>query len=122
MVVNRLYYGLHHEACCRFFRENPMSGPLNRNRRHTDLRNRFNNLSHPESRNVSRLLNDLMALRAQADYRLTPPLRFRNRQLNVQQLVGLALVSAQQLLDALEAFSPGEAEDGCNCPQGYTVG
>jgi hypothetical protein len=34
----------------------------------------------------------------------------------------LALVSAQQLLDALEAFSPGEAEDGCNCPQGYTVG
>ena len=99
-----------------------MSGPLNRNRRHTDLRNRFNNLSGPESRNVGRLLNGLMALRAQADYRLTSPLRFRNRRLNVQQLVDLALVSAQQLLDALEAFSPGEAEDGCNCPQGYTVG
>ena len=121
MVVNRLYYGLHHEACCRFFRENPMSGPLNRSRRHTDLRDRFNSLSNPESRNVSRHLNDLMMLRTEADYRLASPLRYRNRPFSVQQLFHQALESARQLLDALEEFSPGEAEDGCNCPQAYTV-
>ena len=121
MAVNRLYYGLHHEACCRFFRKNPTAGPLNRNRRHTDLRDRFNNLGGPDSRNVGILLNDLMALRAEADYRLVLPLRFRNRPLNAPDFVRVALESARQLLDALEAFSPGEAEDGCNCPQAYVV-
>ncbi len=121
MAVNRLYYGLHHEACCRFFRKNPTATPLNRNRRHTDLRDRYNNLDDPDSRNVGVLLNDLMTLRAEADYQISRPPRFRNRPLAPADFLNIAVESARQLLDALEVFSPGEAEDGCNCPQAYVV-
>lgn len=121
MAVGRLYYGLHHEACCRFFRKNPTADPLNRNRRHTDLRDRYNSLNDPDSKSVGSLLNDLMRLRAEADYRLASPLRFRNRPMTAQDLLNVAVESANQLLDALETFSPGEAEDGCNCPEAYIV-
>ena len=31
-AINRLYYGLHHEVCCRYFRKESWAQPLNRNR------------------------------------------------------------------------------------------
>jgi hypothetical protein len=118
-VVNRLYYGLHHEACCRYFRKFPWSQAINSNRRHTDLRIRFSSSDDPISKTVGSLLGDLMRLRTEADYRLVQPLRFRNRSMDVPQLLSLAVELAEQLLDALETYSPGEAEDGCYCPQAY---
>ncbi len=123
-VVGRLYYGLHHEACCRYFRTNPVagSGPLNRNRRHADLRDRYNRRNDPKSRTVGNLLNDLMLLRSEADYELIPPLRFRSLRLDARQLLKLAIETARQLMDALDEYSPGEAEDGCSCPHAYTSG
>ena len=42
-AVGRLYYGLHHEACCRYFRKNPGARPLDRNRRHARLADRYRN-------------------------------------------------------------------------------
>ena len=36
--------------------------------------------------------------------------------MDVRQLLSLAVELAEQLLDALETYSPGEAEDGCYCP------
>ena len=116
MAVGRLYYGLHHEACCRYFRANPNADPLQRNQRHSGLRDRFNSLNDPSSRTIGNLLRDLIALRGEADYNLSGPLRFRNRVLPPEAMLRIALVSAKQLLDALEAYSPGEAEDGCRCP------
>lgn len=113
-VVGRLYYGLHHEACCRFFRENPNSDPLDRARRHTDLKDRYNLPPEQTSKTVAVLLNDLRFLRTQADYELTR-MRYRGRTLTGQQLVNTATTLAAQLLQALENYSPGEAEDGCNC-------
>ena len=115
-AVGRLYYGLHHEACCRFFRVNPGANPLQRDRRHSDLRNRFNHLGDPRSRAIGGLLHDLTRLRAEADYNIGSPLRFRNRVLSPQAMLRTALASARQLLAALEGYSPGEAEDGCRCP------
>ena len=117
MVVNRLYYGLHHEACCRYFREYPAAEPLTRSRRHIDLVDRFVTLDTSESWQTARLLNNLRRLRGEADYNLALPIRLGNRSFNARQLVNQAVVTAQRLLDTLEAFSPGEAEDGCNCLQ-----
>ncbi len=113
-VVGRLYYGLHHEACCRFFRENPNSVPLNRTRRHTDLKDRYNLPPDQSSKMVAILLNDLRFLRTQADYELIQ-IRYRSRTLTGQQLVNTATTLAAQLLRALENYSPGEADDGCDC-------
>ena len=121
-VISRLYYGLHHEACCRYFRKNPLSGPLRRNRRHTDLRDRFNRDVDPISRTVGTLLRVLKELREEADYQLAPPLRFRNRSMDARQFMDLAVEHSLQLLDALETYSPGEAEDGCDCPVVYASG
>ena len=121
-AVSRLYYGLHHEACCRYFRANPDSEALNIGRRHVDLRDRYNSPDDPKSRTVGRLLNDLRMLRSEADYELVPPLRFRNRPLEPPQFLGLAVETARQLLDALEEYSPGEAEEGCKCPAVYASG
>lgn len=119
-VVNRLYYGLHHEACCRYFRTNPPTEPpLNRNRRHVELHERYNSQDDATSRNVGNLLNDLRRFRTLADYELVPPLRLGGMSLDAQALFNLALSTAQQLLDALEEYSPGEAEDGCDCPQAF---
>ena len=117
-AVNRLYYGLHHEACCRFFRRNPNADPLRRDRsRHTELQSRFYRQQSPDAKDVGRLLNNLRQLRNESDYNLAPPLRFRDRHIPAQQLAGVGLRLASELLQALETYSPGEAEDGCICPQ-----
>ena len=115
MVVGRVYYGLHHEACCRFFRENPNADPLQRRSRHTELCRRFNTLIGAVPKQVGNLLDDLRELRTQADYELGQ-LRYSGRTLSPNQLVGMALTLGQQLLRQLDIYSPGEAHDGCNCP------
>ena len=119
-VVNRLYYGLHHEACCRYFRENPGARPLDRNRRHSELKNRYRNSSDQTSREIGTLLNRMIQLRSEADYELAPPLRFENHSISAEQLMEFALDISQQLLAALERYSPGAAPDGCRCPVVYS--
>ena len=121
-VVSRLYYGLHHEACCRFFRTNPDSGALNISRRHVELRDRYNTPDDPKSRTIGRLLNDLRMLRSAADYELALPIRFRGRSLTPEEFLSLAVETARQLLDALDDYSQGESEDGCRCPLAYVSG
>jgi hypothetical protein len=119
-VINRVYYGLHHESCCRYFRKELSPQPLNRNSRHTDLRRRFNRPEDPIAGNVSRLIGSLMRLRGEADYQLSN-LRYRNRSYTPEQLMLQAVAVAKELLGALELYSPGEAGDGCPCPETYSV-
>ena len=114
MVVGRVYYGLHHEACCRYFRENPTSTPLPLRQRHTELCRRFNTLTDSTAKRVGNLLNDLRRLRAQADYELGQ-LTYRGQILNATQFSGTALRLGQELLRQLDLYSPGEAQDGCDC-------
>lgn len=121
-AVNRVYYGLHHEACCRFFRTQPTSQPLNVNRRHTDLRNRYNNPGDPAAGEVGQLLGQLMRLRVEADYQLSPPLLYQRMSHTPRELMGIALEVGADLLDALEAYAPGESPEGCECPQVYSTG
>ena len=116
MAVGRLYYGLHHEACCRFFRENVNSPPLGRGSRHIQLQTRFNSSDDPRSKHVAQLLNDLRLLRVQADYEIVPPFTVGTIPLSGKQFLVLAVRRAHWLLVALENYSPGEAEDGCRCP------
>ena len=119
-VINRLYYGLHHEACCRYVRKESWAQPLNRNRRHADLRDRLNQSVDPSSSKVAQLLGHLMRLRAFADYQISPPYRFQNRA--GQQVMRLALDVSRRLMSALEGYSPGEASDGCECREAYSTG
>ena len=121
-VVNRVYYGLHHESCCRYFRTELSPSPLNRSRRHTDLRVRFNQPDNPNAGAIGQLLGNLMTLRTEADYQLAPPLRYRSRSYSSEQLMRFAISIGEDLLEALETYSPGEAPDGCRCPQGYSTG
>ena len=55
-------------------------------------------------------------MREVCDYELRHPIQFEQRALSAEQLAKLALIVADGLLNALEAFSPGEAPDGCDCP------
>ena len=121
-VVSRLYYGLHHEACCRYFRENPGARPLSVNGRHTQLRNRYLESHSRDWKIVGKLLNRMMQLRIEADYQLAPPLRFDNKTIDSEELMRLALEMSRQLLAALDRYSPGDAPDGCRCPTAYSLG
>ena len=121
-AVGRLYYGLHHEACCRYFRSTSDTEPLNGSQRHSELRNRYNRRDNSKSKEVGNLLRDLMTLRREADYELAPPLRFRRQSLAPRQFLELAVKTAEQLLNALEDYSPGEAEDGCRCLVSFRPG
>ena len=119
-VVGRLYYGLHHEACCRYFRENPGARPLSVNGRHTQLRDRYLQSGHDDGEDIGRLLRRMIQLRIEADYQLAGPLRFRNNSIDSAELMRLALDTSQQLLAALDRYSPGDAPDGCRCPTVYS--
>ena len=119
-AISRIYYGLHHESCCRYFRRELSPAPLNRNRRHTELRDRFNNLGGTVSNIIGGRLNDLIIIRNEADYQLVPPLRYKGKSYSAERLVDRALSLAKELLDALETYSPGEASDGCDCPTVYS--
>ena len=117
-LVGRVYYGLHHEACCRYFRENPNASPLSRHSRHSELCRRFNTLTGVIAKQIGNLLNDLRVLRTQADYELVK-LEFRGQLLSSSQLVITAIAVGQQLLHQLDLYSPGEAPDGCDCPTAW---
>ena len=95
-VVGRLYYGLHHEACCRYFRENPNGTPLSRNGRHTELHRRFNAPSNARSQLVGRQLNRLRIMRNKADYELGN-LSYGSRTLTPVQFMDLALQCGRRL-------------------------
>lgn len=114
-VVSRLYYGLHHEACCRYFRRNPTAPPLGKGNRHAGLSITFNASSDATSKNIANLLKDLRDIRVQADYELSTQLNYRGNRINWESLVKIAMVYGQDLMEELENYSPGEASDGCPC-------
>ena len=111
-AVGRLYYGLHHEAACRYFRENPSAPPIPRNRRHTEVRDRFIRSGVPQGRVIGGLLDALSQMRGECDYRLGAPLRYRGTMLTLDKLLDRALAVAAGLRAALDAYSPGESLDG----------
>ena len=115
-AIGRLYYGLHHEACCRYFRNHPEALPLGRGSRHTLLTRRYGALNSRNARRVQSLLTQLSHLRNTADYDLVGPVRYQRRTRSPAELVGIAVSVAADLLAALESFSPGAAADGCTCP------
>ncbi len=121
-VVNRVYYGLHHEACCRYFRHDVAAQPLNRNRRHSELRNRFNQSIDPSSGRIAQLLGELMRLRSSADYDLSQPYRFDRKTRTPEQLMRRATDVSERLLSALDRYSQGEAVDGSGCKDVYSTG
>ena len=111
-AIGRLYYGLHHEACCRYFRKSK-GPPIRTNSRHRDLCYRFNDAGDPVASDVGRLLRQLLELREQADYEIGSPIRIGS--MAPDQTLAQALVLAKELLEALDRFSPGAAPDGCRC-------
>lgn len=114
-AVSRMCYGLHHEACCRYFRENPDDPPLARNGRHTALIQRFRDKPRSIERDIASMLDHIRQMRNVCDYELDSRIQFRQLTIDSEQLVGMALIVANDLLGALEDFSPGEALDGCDC-------
>lgn len=114
-VVGRLYYGLHHEACCRYYRTNPNATPLERRSRHASLLTRFNQPKDAKSTKVANLLRHLRHLRTQADYELGQMYDLNRRPVTSAQVLSSATRLAELLLQALESYSPGEAPDGCIC-------
>ena len=115
-AVGRLYYALHHEACCRYFRENPSALPLGRGSRHAQLIDRYSALHANPAQRVQRLLRQLARMRNKSDYELASPMRFVRRTCGAAQMMRAAVVVAEDLLAELEVYSPGEASDGCHCP------
>ena len=115
-AVGRLYYGLHHEACCRYFRENPQAAALGRGSRHAQLIRRFGDTRTHGTQRVGRLLRQLSRMRNVSDYELASPVRYQNRECSAVELTRMAVSVAEGLLGALEVFSPGEAGEGCYCP------
>ena len=114
-AVGRIYYGLHHEACCRYFRENPGAAPLGRGSRHLRLIERFSISGDRTSNKIAVLLDQLSMMRNISDYELGSSVRYNNFLLSPSQLMRLALVVAQELLVTLDDHSPGDAPDGCEC-------
>lgn len=121
-AINRIYYGLHHESCCRYFRKTQDHNPLNRNKRHSELRDRFNNATDPVGLAVANSLGKLMRIRAEADYALRVPLRYMNRSYSAEDLAKLAGQVGTNLLADLEEYSAGESTDDCHCPEAYFTG
>ena len=109
-VVGRLYYGLHHEACCRYYRLNPGASPLTRSSRHASLYRFFNQGADASSKKVGNLLARLSRFRTLADYDLGQ-MYVDGRPVSAEQVLNSATQVAAQLLVALESYSPGEAPD-----------
>ena len=115
-AIGRLYYGLHHEACCRFFREYPDSSPLGRGSRHRGLADRYGGQRSESEQRIARLLTQASAIRNLADYELSESISYEGREYGSRELLDLAITITGNLIEALEDFSPGEAPDGCDCP------
>lgn len=118
-VINRVYYGLHHEMCCRYFRQFPLERPLGQRRRHTELTERLNDPTNPVSAELANLLHELLELRTEADYQLVPPMRFRRRSYHAEQMMELAMSRGERLWEKMEAQFPGEASEDCECKTAY---
>ena len=114
-VVGRIYYGLHHEACCRFFRVNGPPYLKRGGSRHMRLVEAYRK---PKGSNaamrVGSLLDQLRLLRNTADYDLAG-MTFNRKPINDNELLAVAVKTGELLLKALEQYSPGEAADGCQC-------
>ena len=121
-AINRMYYGLHHDACCRYFRENPDASPLERGSRHRRLIERYGIDENDFSNEVSELLSMLSEVRNIADYELGSLMRYREWRIGSHEFMIMAMTISEELLEALEIYSPGEASDGCDCPTTYSVG
>ena len=120
-VISRLYYGLHTRRVAGTSERTPCLGHLGATAGtriceidSTETLNNIQNCRYSPAR--------LKELREEADYQLAPPLRFRNRSMDARQFMDLAVEHSRQLLAALETYSPGEAEDGCDCPVVYASG
>lgn len=114
-VIGRLYYGLHHEACCRYFRVHPSALPLGKGSRHAQLISRYRSLGSQDGRRIRRHLERLSNLRNVSDYELDSAMRYRGQTYRPSDLMTTAVSVAAELLAALEDFSPGAAADGCIC-------
>ena len=114
-AVSRLYYGLHHEACCRYFRENPGASPIQRSRRHSELPLRFSNSGEPVQRDIVFLLRLLADMRGECDYNLAGPLLHNGAYSTPETMLREALIAATRLLSALNSYSYGESPDGAEC-------
>ena len=114
-TIGRMYYGLHHEACCRYFRENPDAVPLGRGSRHSQLLTRFSTSGANSSSRIARLLRQLSIMRNISDYELGNSVRYNNLQVSACQLMKMASIVALELHQTLDEYSPGEAEEGCEC-------
>ena len=110
--VSRLYYGLHHEAACRYFRENPDAPPIPRNRRHAALREVYRTLGTPLGADIAFWLEHLAWMRGECDYRVGAPLRYERVEVALPTMVAQALETAAACLAALDSYSPGESADG----------
>ena len=114
-VVSRIYYGLHHEACCRFFRVNGPPYLQRKGSRHSALVTKYRNPQNSTAAmRVGNLLDQLRLLRTTADYDLAG-MTFEKMPINGNKLLAVAVKKGELLLKALERYSPGEAADGCQC-------
>ena len=114
-VVSRIYYGLHHEACCRFFRVNGSPYLQRGGSRHMRLVEAYRKpIGSNAAIRVGSLLDQLRRLRNTADYDLAG-MAFDKRTIDDKQLLADAVKKGELLLKALERYSPGEAADGCQC-------
>ena len=114
-AIGRVYYGLHHEACRRYFRQQPAAPPLDRGSRHNLLIERFHDPTDVTINDISNLLRQLSMMRNLADYELRNSILFNRRSLDSNQLMRFALLVADELLQALETYSPGEASEYSEC-------
>ena len=121
-AVNRLYYGLHHEACGRYFQTAIQPQPLNRNRRHSDIRDRFHRSFDQDGMRVAQLLGELMQLRGVADYQLPSRIRGMHSIQSAEQLMRRSIGVSEQLKSALDRYSPDETPDGFEFPEAYSTG
>ena len=108
-AVSRLYYGLHLEACCRYFRENPDAPALMRNRRHAALPDLFRDSPNQVCGRIADGLAVLSEMRAECDYRVAGPLQYRGRPISIGDMLAEALATGTALLTDLDAYSPGES-------------
>ena len=114
-AIGRVYYGLHHEACRRYFRQQPAAPSLERGSRHNLLIERFHDPTDTTINEISNLLRQLSRMRNLADYELRNTVLLNRRSLDSNQLMRLALLVADELLQALETYSPGEASEDSEC-------
>lgn len=120
-AISRIYYGLHHEACCRYFRENQDAEGLQRGSRHQRLVETFHNAEDSAASDVAIYLQQLSRMRNVADYELGQDLQYNRTNYTSEQFMRIALNISEQLKQALDTFSPGEAPDGCECRVGRNI-